>query len=94
MTTTKEIQKEFACYSDRRVKNLIIDIYSDRVVFLTGSSIYMQEFFRRRQVVSDFDRGGTAISIKDAEMLGIPTQPGVYHAPRDARKKWERVSGF
>ena len=44
MTTRKEIQKEFASYSDRRAKNLIIDIYSDRVVFLTGTSGYMQEF--------------------------------------------------
>jgi len=93
MTTAKQIQKELACYTqDKRVKSFHAEVYCDRLVILAGW--YMVDFFRRRGVVADSDRGGVAISIKDAEKLGLPTETGCYTVPRDARKSWVKTSNF
>lgn len=87
----KAIQKEFAAFNDRRIKYFLVDVYSDRVTFIVGYDCYwLPEFMNRRGIIADADRGGYSISIKAAQLLGIPTEQGTYTVPRDARKAWTK----
>ena len=92
MQTTKLIQKEFAAFtSDKRVKYFLVDVYCDRMTFVVGYSCYwLPGFMARRNVITDPDRGGFSISLKDAKKLELPTEVGTYTVPRDARKKWQK----
>jgi hypothetical protein len=92
MQTTKLIQKEFAAFtSDKRVKYFLVDVYCDRMTFVVGySCMWLPLFMERRDVITDSDRGGFSISLKDAEILGLPTEVGTYQVPRDARRKWSK----
>ncbi|MGA1024062.1 MAG: hypothetical protein ACO3TI_07465 [Aquiluna sp.] len=91
--TTKLIQKEFAAFtSDKRVKHFLVDVYSDRVTFVVGySSMWLPLFMERRNVITDPDRGGFSISLKDAKKLELPTEVGTYKVHRDARKRWSKM---
>jgi len=67
----------------------MVDVYCDRVIVL-GYQSWLEQFFYRRQVVADMDRGGWAISIKDAQKLGLMLSPGTHHFQfADLRKKAE-----
>lgn len=88
-TATKQLQREFAAMSDRRISYFLVDVYGDRVNFIVTSR-WIYDFFTRRGIITDRDRGGYSISIKDAQSLGIPTEIGTYRVYRDSRRKWEK----
>ena len=93
MNTITALQKEFKAMASantpKSAKTFMIDVYCDRVIVL-GYQSWLEQFFHRRQVVADMDRGGWAISIKDAQKLGLMLTPGTHHFQfADLRKKAE-----
>lgn len=89
--TQKLLQKEFAAFNKRNIKYFLVDVYSDRLTFVVGyDCIWLPCFLERRDVISDPDRGGHSISLKDAQNLGLPTEIGTYRVYRDSRRKWEK----
>ena len=98
-TLRKRLQKEITCYPDYKTKltpskagqyELPFTVYQDRVNFV-GSSRWLREFFRRCNVIADFDRSGLSISLKDAEKFGLDLEQGYYILSGDSRKKALRV---
>lgn len=69
--TVKQLQKEAKAYNEIEV---FYDVYSDRLNFIGSDRRWLAEFFRRRNVLADQDRGGYSIDIKDAIALGFPTK--------------------
>jgi hypothetical protein len=83
VSTVKQIRAEYRVYGK---KEMLYDVYCDRVVFL-GYDSYIESFFTRRDVLATFDRGGVAIDRKDAEKLGFPTVGHTYiYSTKDLRK--------
>ncbi len=82
--TVKALQKEAKAYNAAEV---FYDVYSDRLNFIGADSTWLVDFFRRRNVLADKDRGGYSIDIKDAIRLGFPTQSNSYRLKANARYK-------
>lgn len=84
------LQKEFKCFSHGQPASAMeftIDVYCDRVIAL-GYQGWLEQFFHRRGVVADMDRGGWAISPKDAQALGLSLPAGSHRFQyADLRKK-------
>lgn len=81
--TVKQLQKEAKAYNQVEV---FYDVYSDRINFIGSSNTWLVDFFRRRNVIADSDRGGYSVDIKDAIKLGFPTASNSYRLKPDARK--------
>lgn len=81
--TVKQLQKEAKAYNAVEV---FYDVYSDRLNFIGSDRTWLAEFFRRRNVIADTDRGGYSIDIKDAIALGFPVKANSYRLLPDARK--------
>lgn len=82
--TVKALQKEAKAYNAVEV---FYDVYSDRLNFIGSDSTWLVDFFRRRNVLADKDRGGYSIDIKDAIKLGFPTKANSYRLKANARFK-------
>ena len=67
-TALNQLRKEFRAFDKTEV---LIDVYSDRVV-IGGENQWLIDYFTRRNVLADMDRGGVMISLNDAEALNLP----------------------
>lgn len=82
-STVKQLQKEAKAFNKSEV---FYDVYSDRVNFIGCDNQWLVDFFRRRDILADSDRGGFSIDIKDAIKLGFPVKANSYRLKPDARK--------
>lgn len=82
-SAVKQLQKEAKAYNQVEI---FYDVYSDRLNFIGSSNAWLVDFFQRRNVLANRDRGGYSIDIKDAIALGFPTKASSYRLLPDARK--------
>lgn len=66
---------------------LWFDVYSDRLNFLIGVNTAYKTYLDACGLNTWTDRGGISLDIEAAHTLGLPTTPGTYVIPADARKK-------